>query len=171
MRQLLRAGTVACEADAKDDPFRYGWRYVRRTQPDGTEVVDQVPLSLDDLLYPEEGDFVVQESCTSTRFLLLPQYPGGVLRCTAQRGGTGGLPGGLGGSRRAAAWPRHCGALRRPSVATPWYLSPRRRRRSTWAGDRGCLAEHARARFGYQARPLPSRGGTEIRHRRPWTPG
>ena len=61
MRQLLRADAVACEADAQDDPFRYGWRYVRRAQPDGTEVVDQVPLSLDDLLYPEEGDFVVQE--------------------------------------------------------------------------------------------------------------
>ena len=46
MRQLLRAGTVACETEAQDDPFRYGWRYVRRTQPDGTEVVDQVPLGL-----------------------------------------------------------------------------------------------------------------------------
>lgn len=69
MRQLLRADALACEADAKDDPFRYGWRYVRRTQPDGTEVVDQVPLSLDDLLYPEEGDSVVQEPLHLRDFL------------------------------------------------------------------------------------------------------
>jgi colicin import membrane protein len=43
-----------------DDPFRYGWRYVRRKQPDGKVEVEQVPLTLEDLLFPEEGDFVVQ---------------------------------------------------------------------------------------------------------------
>ena len=32
-----------------------------RTQPDGTTVIDEIPLTRDDLLYPEEGDFVVQE--------------------------------------------------------------------------------------------------------------
>jgi Uma2 family endonuclease len=42
------------------DPFRYGWRYVRNTQPDGTEVFDQIPLTLEDVLHPEEGDFIVQ---------------------------------------------------------------------------------------------------------------
>jgi len=47
-------------ADA-DDPFRYGWRYVRRTEPDGTVVIAEIPLTLEDLLYPEEGDFVVHE--------------------------------------------------------------------------------------------------------------
>jgi Uma2 family endonuclease len=45
----------------ENDPFRFGWRYVRRTLPDGSEVYDQVPLSWEDLLYPEEEDFVVQE--------------------------------------------------------------------------------------------------------------
>jgi colicin import membrane protein len=45
----------------EDDPFRYGWRYVRRRLPDGSEVVDQVPLSEEDVLYPEEDDFVVQK--------------------------------------------------------------------------------------------------------------
>jgi hypothetical protein len=39
------------------DPFRYGWRYIKRS--DGNEAYDQVPLTLEDLLYPEEGDFVV----------------------------------------------------------------------------------------------------------------
>jgi hypothetical protein len=43
-----------------DDPFRYGWRYVKVTRPDGTIDYDQVPLALEDLLFPEEGDFVVQ---------------------------------------------------------------------------------------------------------------
>ncbi len=42
------------------DPFRYGWRYVRITGPDGTEEFDQVPLTLEDVLHPEEGDFIVQ---------------------------------------------------------------------------------------------------------------
>ncbi|MGP0062701.1 MAG: Uma2 family endonuclease [Isosphaeraceae bacterium] len=42
------------------DPYRYGWRYVAVTAPDGTETFDQVPLTLEDLLFPQEGDFIVQ---------------------------------------------------------------------------------------------------------------
>ena len=42
------------------DPYRYGWRYVRVTRPDGTEEFDQVPLTLEDVLHPEVGDFIVQ---------------------------------------------------------------------------------------------------------------
>jgi colicin import membrane protein len=42
------------------DPFRYGWRYVTRKQPDGRVELEQVPLTLEDLLFPEEGDFAVQ---------------------------------------------------------------------------------------------------------------
>jgi Uma2 family endonuclease len=45
---------------AEADPFRYGWRFVHRKQPDGTLVQEQVPLTLEDLLFPEEGDFIVQ---------------------------------------------------------------------------------------------------------------
>ena len=45
----------------EDNPWRFGWRYVRRLLPDGSETYDQVPLSWDDLLYPEEEDFVVQK--------------------------------------------------------------------------------------------------------------
>jgi colicin import membrane protein len=43
-----------------DDPFRYGWRYVKKERPDGTVEFDQVPLTQEDLLFPEEGDFAVQ---------------------------------------------------------------------------------------------------------------
>jgi Uma2 family endonuclease len=42
------------------DPFRYGWRYVRIPQPDGTESLEQVPLTVEDVLFPEIGDFLVQ---------------------------------------------------------------------------------------------------------------
>src|SRR5947209_6054792 len=44
----------------QDDPYRYGWRYVKVIGPDGTETLDQVPLTLEDVLFPEEEDFIVQ---------------------------------------------------------------------------------------------------------------
>lgn len=47
-------------AGGADDPFALGWRYLRREEPDGTETYEQVPLTPDDLLHPEEGDFIVQ---------------------------------------------------------------------------------------------------------------
>ncbi len=53
----LRPRTTAL---AEADPFRYGWRFVYRKEPDGTLVEEQVPLTLEDLLFPEEGDFIVQ---------------------------------------------------------------------------------------------------------------
>src|SRR5437016_1022198 len=46
--------------EPESDPYRYGWRYVRVTRPDGAEEFDQVPLTLEDVLFPEEGDFIVQ---------------------------------------------------------------------------------------------------------------
>jgi colicin import membrane protein len=42
------------------DPYRYGWRFVRVQAPDGTESFEQVPLTLEDVLFPETGDFIVQ---------------------------------------------------------------------------------------------------------------
>jgi Uma2 family endonuclease len=54
---------------AQPDPYRYGWRYVRRELPDGGETIEQVPLTLEDVLYPEEEDFHVhskahEDTCT-----------------------------------------------------------------------------------------------------------
>lgn len=43
----------------RKDPFRYGWRYVRRVLPDGSKIFDQVPLTLEDVLHPQVGDFHV----------------------------------------------------------------------------------------------------------------
>ncbi len=42
------------------DPFRYGWRYVRVIRPDGTEALDQVPLTLENVLHPEVRDIIVE---------------------------------------------------------------------------------------------------------------
>jgi Uma2 family endonuclease len=50
--------TAALLDENTDDPFRYGWRYIRRTRPDGLVALEQVPLTLEDLLHPEEGDHV-----------------------------------------------------------------------------------------------------------------
>jgi len=51
------------------DRYYYGWRYVTRELPDGGATIEQVPLTLEDTLYPEEGDFVVhskahEDTCT-----------------------------------------------------------------------------------------------------------
>jgi Uma2 family endonuclease len=51
---------VLMPGDGADDPFRYGWRYVRRVDEHGAEMWDQVPLTLLDVLHPQEGDFIVQ---------------------------------------------------------------------------------------------------------------
>ena len=42
----------------KPDPFRFGWRYVQEIGPDGSKVRKQVPLTLDDVLHPQEGDHI-----------------------------------------------------------------------------------------------------------------
>ena len=48
------------------DPFRFGWRYVTIRLPDGSESVDEVPLTEEDVLFPEEGDQIVQTDLHST---------------------------------------------------------------------------------------------------------
>jgi Uma2 family endonuclease len=44
----------------ESDPFRYGWRDVRVRQPDGSFLHTQKPLTLWDVLHPQEGDTIVQ---------------------------------------------------------------------------------------------------------------
>ncbi|GIW02639.1 Uma2 family endonuclease [Roseiflexus sp.] len=48
----------AADAPA-EDPFRYGWRFVPRPTPDDPHHLEQVPLTLEDVLHPEVGDFIV----------------------------------------------------------------------------------------------------------------
>jgi len=44
------------------DPFRYGWRYVTRTRPDGSKEHVEVPLTLEDVLHPQEGDVIPENT-------------------------------------------------------------------------------------------------------------
>ncbi|MBO9341048.1 MAG: Uma2 family endonuclease [Roseiflexus sp.] len=56
--------SLATDADA--DPFRYGWRLVPRPTPDNPSHLEQVPLTLDDVLHPEVGDFIVHSDLHET---------------------------------------------------------------------------------------------------------
>jgi Uma2 family endonuclease len=51
--------TTQATPQPADDPFRYGWRFVRRPTPDDPDHLEQVPLTLEDVLHPEVGDFIV----------------------------------------------------------------------------------------------------------------
>jgi Uma2 family endonuclease len=67
----MHMSTVSTSGPAKrppdeSDPFRYGWRYVSVRGPDGTDTHDQVPLTLEDVLFPETGDFIVQTDLHDT---------------------------------------------------------------------------------------------------------
>ena len=59
MNQIVRPDLLP-KRQPDEQPF-YGWRYLKRTQPDGIEKYEEVPLRKEDLLYPEEGDTVVQK--------------------------------------------------------------------------------------------------------------
>jgi colicin import membrane protein len=52
--------------DTDADPFRYGWRLVPRPTPDNPSHLEQVPLTLDDVLHPEVGDFIVHSDLHET---------------------------------------------------------------------------------------------------------
>jgi Uma2 family endonuclease len=49
-------------AAADTDLYRYGWRYERRMGPDGTEESVEVPLTVEDLLHPKEGDCIPENT-------------------------------------------------------------------------------------------------------------
>lgn len=46
----------------RPDPFRFGWRYGQQIGADGAMVSVQVPLTLDDVLHPREGDHIPDNS-------------------------------------------------------------------------------------------------------------
>jgi colicin import membrane protein len=53
-------GPQARPAARERGPFRYGFREVLKKGPGGTEFIDHIPLTLEDVLHPQEGDFIVQ---------------------------------------------------------------------------------------------------------------
>jgi len=44
------------------DPFRYGWRYRQSFDADGALIIEQIPLTVEDLLHPQEGDQVTHRA-------------------------------------------------------------------------------------------------------------
>jgi Uma2 family endonuclease len=47
------------------DRYRYGWRYKTCRLPDGTEESVEVPLTVEDLLHPKEGDCIPENTVHS----------------------------------------------------------------------------------------------------------
>lgn len=54
--------TAAPPRQPAADPFAIGWRDVRRELADGSTVIEQIPLTLEDALHPQEGDTIVQNT-------------------------------------------------------------------------------------------------------------
>ena len=59
-QSILETPTDLNEPVDPNDRFAYGWRYVRKILPDGSETRVQVPLTLEDILHPQEEDFRLQ---------------------------------------------------------------------------------------------------------------
>jgi hypothetical protein len=47
------------KAGSSEDPYRLGWRLVRQVSPEGAESWVRVPLTQEDVLHPQEEDFIV----------------------------------------------------------------------------------------------------------------
>jgi colicin import membrane protein len=62
MSTIITTASSEPEPGSQDDPYRYGWRFVRRKDANGTDTVEQVPLTVEDLLHPQEGDCVVEST-------------------------------------------------------------------------------------------------------------
>lgn len=63
--------TTAAGVSVQPDPYPYGWRYLERELPNGTIEIDQIPLTLEDVLYPEEGDQVTHSDAHQRRCVYL----------------------------------------------------------------------------------------------------
>jgi Uma2 family endonuclease len=64
---LVAPSHHARDTDEAADPYRYGWRSMRRDRADGTYVMEQVPLTLEDVLHPQEGDQVTHSDAHQRR--------------------------------------------------------------------------------------------------------
>jgi Uma2 family endonuclease len=63
------------EPGPQEDPWYYGWRYVDKVGSDGQITTIRVPLTQEDVLHPQEDDFIVQnkahdEDCYYLRTIL-----------------------------------------------------------------------------------------------------
>ncbi len=46
------------QGERPEDDFRFGYRLVRKTLPDGSTTYEQIPLTLEDVLHPEPDDVI-----------------------------------------------------------------------------------------------------------------
>jgi hypothetical protein len=82
----VREAPAPVTPGSPEDPYRLGWRMVRQVGPDGEEAWVQVPLTQEDVLHPQEEDFIVQNPLHNRDC----RYLEGALR-----GGAAHLPGAL----------------------------------------------------------------------------
>ena len=69
----------AISAPSEKDLYRYGWRERPRTLPNGQQIYERIPLTLEDIIHPQVGDFRMQsaqheEICTYLRGLLRERF-------------------------------------------------------------------------------------------------
>jgi hypothetical protein len=81
MNQRLPPASAPPSDPPEDDPFRYGWRFVKRLLPDGTTDLERVPLTLEDVLHPQEDDIIPERPIQSLEL----EYLGPIFRDRAQR--------------------------------------------------------------------------------------
>jgi Uma2 family endonuclease len=55
-------GGAAVVPPADLDRYRYGWRYVYHRRPDGSVEIEEKPLTLEDVLHPQEGDVIPENT-------------------------------------------------------------------------------------------------------------
>lgn len=53
--------------EGEPDPYRYGWRYREYRDADGTLRFEQIPLTIEDVLHPQEGDQVTHSNAHQRR--------------------------------------------------------------------------------------------------------
>ncbi len=59
---ILPAVRLPRSDDTGDDPYRYGWRERLVKAPDGSEQLRRIPLTYEDTLNPQLGDYVSEDS-------------------------------------------------------------------------------------------------------------
>jgi Uma2 family endonuclease len=75
-----QSATTIYPADENDDPYRYGWRLEYEWLPDGRYAYRYIPLTLEDVLHPQEEDHIVH----SDLHQILCTYLHSVLRALLQ---------------------------------------------------------------------------------------
>lgn len=76
---LTRTLTLPKRQEAQSDPFALGWRTVSRTSPDGQTYFERIPLTLNDILHPQVGDYRVHNSAHESYCLYFFDAFGGKL--------------------------------------------------------------------------------------------